>query len=81
MRGSAPQTPECKTNLIALPLIGSIRLGSGSTFCLTSRLRWRRLPDLFSWSSAGPLPHIRVFIVEGGQKSRDGSLSLFSQPV
>jgi hypothetical protein len=26
MRGSAPQTPEYRTNLIALPLIGSIRL-------------------------------------------------------
>jgi hypothetical protein len=26
MRGSAPQTPEYRMNLLALPLIGSIRL-------------------------------------------------------
>ena len=34
MRGSAPQTPEYRTNLNALPLIGSIRIVLRSYFRL-----------------------------------------------
>ena len=39
MRGSAPQTPEYRTNLNALPLIGSIRwFGSLVTRCISVRV-------------------------------------------
>ena len=38
MRGSAPQAPEYRTALIALPLIGSIRLSGGAIIAAVSKV-------------------------------------------